>query len=120
MGDHISHMDAVAIRKSGIVGWEPFQWQAAGNDSILTGGIPSLLTRGPRKGRKTWDGKGTSVVVTRDEVIAEQMRYMAETGNCARCYGTGEVFASWHHIEGTKLKPCTTCAGTGKPCQPTT
>lgn len=110
----LSHMEKVAIRKSGVEGWEYFRWQRAGEDSILTGGIPRLLKSGPRKGKKTWDGKGTSVVVTQAEIDEEAARYVSETGNCATCYGTGEVFQSWHHIDGTKYKPCRECGATGK------
>lgn len=114
MSDRIHHMDAVAIRKAGIEGWEPFKWERAGEDFIITGGIPRLLKSGPRKGRKTWDGKGTSVVVTRAEVEAQAAAYAAETGNCPECYGSGEVFKSWHHIDGTKYKTCSKCKGSCK------
>lgn len=114
MSDRIQHMDAVAIRKSGIEGWEPFKWERVGEDAIVTGGIARLLKSGPRKGRKTWDGKGTSVVVTRAEVEAQIAQYVAETGNCSECYGSGEVFKSWHHIEGTKYRVCPKCNGTGQ------
>lgn len=114
MSKKIHHMDAVAIRKAGIEGWEPFKFQLVGEDSLITGGIPRLLKSGPRKGRKTWDGKGTSVVVTRSEVEAEAARYAAETGNCSKCYGEGKVFKSWNHIEGTKHKECPNCKGSGR------
>lgn len=110
----ISHMNAVAIRKSGIAGWEPYAWERIGEDVIFTGGIPRLLMRGPRKGKKTWDGKGTSVVVTRAEESTEEARYVAETGNCGRCQGDGKVFASWSVTDGTKYRECKQCTGTGK------
>lgn len=114
MADHIHHMDAVAIRKSGIEGWEPYKWERVGDDSIVTGGIPHILKTGPRKGKKTWRGKGTSVVVTQGEVEAQAARYVTETGNCPKCYGKGEVFYSWNHIEGSKYRPCKACDATGK------
>jgi hypothetical protein len=111
----ICHMDAVAIRKSGVEGCEPFKYGAVGDDSVITGGIPKVLTRGPRKGRKTWDGcKESPVVVTRVEQADEEARYVAETGNCGKCYGEKQTFASWDHIEGTKYRECRKCAGTGK------
>lgn len=113
--DRLTHIDAVAIRKSGIEGWEPFRYEFIAPDSnLVTGGIPRILKSGPRKGRKTWDGKGTRVVVTRAEIEAEKQRYAAETGNCPECYGEGEIFASWHHERGTTYKPCPHCGGTGK------
>jgi hypothetical protein len=114
MSEQTTHMDAVAIRKAGIEGWEPFKWERVGEDVLFTGGIPRLLQSGPRKGRKTWDGKGSSVVVTRGEEAAEYARYEATTGECGTCYGKAEVFASWHHIDGTKYRPCAKCNSTGK------
>lgn len=114
MSDFVHHMDAVAIRKSGIEGWEPFKWERVGDDAMVTGGIPHILKTGPRKGKKTWRGKGTSVVVTRAEQEAQATRYVEETGNCHECYGKGEVFASWHHIDGTKYKPCRDCGASGR------
>jgi hypothetical protein len=109
-----AHIDTVAIRKAAIEGWEPYRYQAIGSDgSLITGGIPRILTRGPRKGKKTWDGKGTQVVVTKAEIDAEKVRYTVETGNCPECYGTGEIFASWHHERGTTYKPCPHCNATG-------
>ena len=115
MGSHINHIDVIAMRKAGIDGWEPYRYQRIGDDaSLITGGIPRLLKSGPRKGQKTWDGKGTQVVVTDAEIDSERKRYAAETGNCPWCYGRGEVFASWHHETGTKYRPCTHCGATGK------
>lgn len=118
MSKQITHMDAVAIRKSGIAGWEPFKWERAGDDVIFTGGISRLLQSGPRKGRKTWDGAGTMVVVTRAEEAVEYARYEAETGECGTCYGKAEVFESWHHIDGTKYKPCAKCKVSGRAAAP--
>lgn len=111
----VHHMDAVAIHKSGVEGWEPFRYQAAGEDSVITGGVPRLLLRGPRKNKRTWDGcKESSVVVTRAEIDAEAARYTTETGNCAHCYGDGKVFQSWDHIDGTTYRECKTCKGSGR------
>jgi hypothetical protein len=114
MSKILGHMDAVAIRKSGIEGWEPYKYERVGDDSLITGGIPRVLTRGPRKGRKTWDGKGTSVVVTSAEVAAQAASYAAETGNCDRCFGEKIVFARWSKAEGKKYRPCTKCSETGR------
>jgi Zn ribbon nucleic-acid-binding protein len=111
-----SHINTLAIRKAAIEGWEPFRYERIGKDGfLLTGGIPRLLTRGPNKGKKTWDNKTASkVVITDAELFAEKARYTAETGNCPQCYGKGEMFASWHVETGTKHRPCADCGGTGK------
>lgn len=109
-------MDTVAIRKSGIEGWEPFYYERVGDDGILIkGGIPRLLSKGPRKGKKTWDEKSsTKVVVTGSEIEAEEARYSEETGNCAECCGEGKTVCSWSATDGTKYRECKCCAGTGK------
>ena len=110
----INHLDTIAIRKAASEGWEPYKYQVVEPDAFLvTGGVPRLITRGTRKGQKKWEGKGTMVVVTKDEIAAEKTRFTAETGNCAECGGDGRAFASWHYQEGTKYKPCPHCNGTG-------
>lgn len=110
-----SHIDTVAIRKSGVEGWEPFRYEFIEPDSTLvTGGIPRILTRGPRKGKKTWDGKGTRTVVTRAEIEAEKQLYASVTGHCPECYGEGQISVGWSAAEGTKYKPCSHCDATGK------
>jgi hypothetical protein len=115
MNDIRNHIDVIAIRKAGIEGWEPYRYERVGSDgSLITGGIPSLVTRGPNKGKKRWKGKGTQVVVTYGEIQAEKQRYASETGNCPECYGKGEIFASWHVDTGTKYEPCPHCDATGK------
>lgn len=110
-----THMNTIAAKKAGIEGWEPYRWEKIARDAIaVTGGIPRLLTRGPRKGKKTWDGKGTTEVVTYAEMEMEFKRYEEETGKCGDCLGEGREFAGWHHIEGTKYRPCRRCNETGK------
>jgi hypothetical protein len=111
-----SHINTLAMRKAGTEGWEPFRYEVIGKDGFLiTGGIPRILTRGPNKGKKTWDRKAaTKIVITDSELDAEKVRYVAETGNCPKCYGKGEVSAGWHVETGTKYRPCDECGGTGK------
>lgn len=121
MSKKVCHTDAVAIRKAAIDGWEPFAWEVIGTDGMLiTGGIPRLLTRGPRKGKKTWARSASSkVVVTRVEVDAEEARYVAETGNCGKCYGIGRVMVGWSATEGEKYSACKACDGKGAKCSST-
>lgn len=108
-------LGVVAARKAGIEGWEPYKFEKIGSDAVaVTGGIPRLLTRGPRKGRKTWDGKGTTEVVTSVEMELEFKRYEADTGKCGDCLGERRVYAGWHHIEGTRYRPCKRCGESGK------
>jgi hypothetical protein len=116
---NISHLAAVAIKKSGIANWEPYFYEVVGSDAFLIkGGIPRLLKSGPRKGQKTWDAKSaTKLIVTKIEVAAERARYERETGNCSNCFGEGKVTAS-ARMQGTEVirtyRPCPNCSATGK------
>jgi hypothetical protein len=114
-------MDIVARQKLSVSeDWEIFKWTAIGDtdDVIATGGVPRLLQSGPRKGRKTWDGKGQDVVVTRAEIKAAQAVYEAETGNCHVCGDTGQQWVGWSVADGHKYDTCRTCDGTGKAKEP--
>lgn len=110
----IEHVEAVAKKKMNIPGWEPYAWELIGTDGMLvTGGIPRLLKSGPRKGEKTWDGKGSQVVVVKAEIDQEVLRYELETGKCAECMGEGKRPAGWSEETGPRFKPCEKCAGSG-------
>jgi hypothetical protein len=106
--------DAIAIEKSGIEGWVPFRYELIGkSDTIMTGGVPRVLTRGPNKGERTWDRPHSQVAVTKAEVDAAMAKYEAETGLCANCEGTKKEVAGWSAAEGTKHRECSKCCGTG-------
>lgn len=64
-------MDAVAIRKAGIEGWEPYLYEAATGGLLVTGAVLRTISKGPNKGHKTTRGIDKStvrkVVVTADE-----------------------------------------------------
>jgi hypothetical protein len=110
----IDHIEAVAKRKMDTPGWEPYAWEAIGTDgTMVTGSIPRLLKSGPRKGEKTWDGKGDKVVVVKSEILAEMARYEKETGKCCQCMGQGKVAAGWSSATGPRYRPCLICKGTG-------
>jgi hypothetical protein len=109
--------DAIAIDKSGIPGWKPCIWEAIGEgtrDSLISGGVPRLLTRGPNKGHPRWEGKLTRVVVSGVEVEAAMAKYEGETGHCAECEGSCKTVAGWSAAEGTRYRPCAKCDSTGK------
>lgn len=64
----ISHINEVAIFKEkknliSIEGWEPYKFERIGEDFLVTGGPSRVLTRGPRKGEKTWRGSIKSQVL---------------------------------------------------------
>ena len=91
-----------------------FERVGDGNDMILTGSVPRLISKGKRKGEKTWDKKNDkTVVVTEEEAGQQFLEYEKKTGKCGRCFGKGEVFKSWNHKKGTAYMPCRKCNGTG-------
>lgn len=108
--------ERVARRKLGALpdGWEVCRWSRIGTDAVLyEGGVPTVIQRGPNKGKKRWRGPVQSAVVTDAEEWAERARYERETGRCANCYGSGRQWAGWHYQEGTKYRPCRACGATG-------
>ena len=76
-------------------------------------GVPRLLTRGPNKGQKRWDGDRQEQWLGEAEVEAQARRYEAETGKCCACTGTGKQVARWSVTDGTTYRDCGRCHGTG-------
>lgn len=113
-GANMHHMDTVAKQKAGgIEGWEPWFYERITGGLIIKGGVPRLITRGSRKGKKTWDkGSSQTVLVSFDDIDRERQRYEAETGRCGECYGEARVVIAAGSC-GTKYKPCPECNGTG-------
>lgn len=92
-------------------------WKATDDGgSILEGGPTRIVTRGPRKGRRSFVDKGrlTTIIVTRNEEDAVRAEYERETGHCSACLGSGREFAKWDHVTGTWFRTCKKCDGTGK------
>ena len=111
----LSDIMSLAETKSGIPGWKATRWQAAGQDSIVSGSVPfGTYSRGPRKGEPKFTGPRTMVVVTRAEKEATATAYKAETGRCWDCKGTGQVVRKISVTEGTTYRPCTRCSGSGR------
>ena len=107
--------EAIAIEKSGIEGWVPFRYELIGkSDTIMTGGVPRVLTRGPNKGERRWDGPVSRVVVTQAEIDTAMAAYEQTTHQCAECEGTARVVVGWSAVDGTKYRECPKCCGTGK------
>lgn len=108
------HMDVVTKRKAGnIDGWAPWFYQRVEGGLIIKGGVPTLVTRGPTKGRRRWNTKESQTVVVSDEDIErEHARYEAETGKCGYCFGAGKLVAS-AGADGTTYCKCKECDGSG-------
>ena len=109
-----THHDTVARRKIGpqpeLFGWYAFQ--VVGDAIMFTGCVSTgRATKGKRKGRLRYDGPKIVAIVTDLEAKQEYERFEREEGECGECMGTGRVFASWHHIDGTKYATCRKCNG---------
>lgn len=61
-------LEAIAVRKHGAAGWEPFHYEkVSATEYEVTGGIALVLTGGLRK----WPEPHTSVLVSAEEIMAE-------------------------------------------------
>lgn len=112
-----NHIESIARQKlNESIDWQICVWERVGdgNDCLVKGAVPRLLTRGKRKGEPTWRGiPMRSAVVTQMEINAELEAFEAGTGYCAHCFGSGQTFKSWNHETGTVYQDCPQCDGTG-------
>lgn len=106
----MSHITAAASRKIGIAGWEPCVLEAVTGGMLLTGGIPIFIN-----GRKKWPARKNMerVILTSEEIAAEEHRYEAETSKCHKCYGTGMETIGWSAVTGMISRNCKRCGGHG-------
>jgi hypothetical protein len=113
---NINFLEVAARRKLGLSdAWKSYRWEVVSGGVIVDGEITTATySRGPRKGKPKFTGKGTRVVVTDAEVKAEEALYVQTTGNCLECQGTGQEFESWTAGVGIKTRPCRKCEATGK------
>jgi hypothetical protein len=85
----------------------------------VEGAVCPLKTAGKGRGQPNYRKMDRATRKTITITVAEQERWETEwaaaTGKCPKCMGTGEVFARWAKGEGTTLKPCDPCGGTGGP-----
>lgn len=111
MGDQVTHTESAAVRKIGIEGWEPCIFERVAGGMLITGGIPKEV-----KGKKKWPPakQMERLILTREDVDAEELRYEAKTGNCHACYGSGQQTIGWNHETGVSTRECPKCKGTGR------
>lgn len=74
-------INSIARRKLGTPNdWEVFRVEWIGDQILCEGGIPRVITRGPKKGRKRWDKCETRrVIISRNEIEAEKK---SNNGSC--------------------------------------
>lgn len=111
----IADVIEVAETKANMDGWQGYQWQAMDGGSTVKGCVPDgVYSRGPRKGRPRFSrpiaGSVKTVVVSDEEMQRYAADYVARTGNCFECKGSGERFAGWCAEKGGWTKPCDRCA----------
>lgn len=108
----MTHTDSAAQRKIGIARWEPCTFEVVAGGLLCTGGIPTTI----KNGKKKWPVAKLreKVILTREDVTAEEIRYETETGNCHICYGSGKQTVGWNHITGVKTRECPKCGGSGR------
>lgn len=84
----------------------------------VRGAVAPLLTKGRCKGGRNWKKRDKETDKTTYFTPEEHEQWLKQwedkTGLCSKCQGSGEVFFSWSREEGTKLKQCERCGGTGK------
>lgn len=98
-------------------GWEVYAFNTkhrmSKTDALVEvrGCVPTTFKRGPRKGKKKYEG-GTEDLTTHI-VVSDVERWLLEReekqGICARCYGSNEEWIGWSRDGGTKTVPCRRC-----------
>jgi hypothetical protein len=113
-------MELAARRKLGRgEDWKACRWEAMTGGAMIDGGVPRILKAGPRKGKPTWKGQPIERVLLNEEDCAREVQlYIAETGNCPVCRGTGHEWRGWSRDDGDRYRPCPRCKATGKEDKP--
>ncbi len=108
----------VAKRKVGDPKWEWFSSERIGDgDFLMEGGEPRTISKGPRKGHRTWKHlaphEKKKVVVTQAEIQQAEADYERDTGKCNVCGGSGQEWRGWSRDNGDRFRPCLRCDATG-------
>lgn len=100
--------------------WQVMRWEAKGKHPnyygvLVTGAIPGVLTRGPRKGKPNWRKRTMEASVTIMDAVEKAWiaAWERDTGHCHECFGSGLRFSSWSASEGHTYVPCKRCNATG-------
>ncbi len=83
----------------------------------VTGAVAPAITRGKRKGQPNWRKMDRStrevLYITPDAHAAWCSLWEARTGKCHECTGDGEVCIGWSAADGSRMKVCPRCGGSG-------
>lgn len=107
----------IAADKVGIAGWKSFDIERVAGGYVAKGCVPNgVYARGPRQGHPRFSqpivGTKRTVAVSDADVELAAGRYELG-GSCWRCKGSGEELASWSKVEGTRMRACGRCGGSG-------
>ena len=109
-------MERAALRKLGIAdpSWGAFHFMAMEPSDVLVEVAEfRIVTKGKRKGRRSFFGHERRCVLSQADLDAERVRYETESGECADC-DKGQRVTGFTQA-GLTFKPCERCNGTGKP-----
>ena len=95
------------------------EWQWCTSEAI-TGGflLKGSRTIEKRNGTKGWARPMQKVILTADDLRAEEECYQRETGKCFNCEGTGQETYGFSRDEGKLIRPCRLCNATGEARKP--
>ena len=93
------HAAEIAKTRAKTPGWKPYRYEVVGEGLglMIRGALP--LDAG------LW-GPHEDILVTALEIRAFEARYETETGKCAVCDGSGQVWAGYKEGEGHRYRPC--------------
>ena len=106
--------------------WDGYDFEAIGHSDDgsgaklirITGAVAPKKMRGKNKGERNWKLRDRATertaYFTPDEHAAWVKAWQERTGLCHVCAGEGEMLENWSAANGVTMKPCSTCAGTGK------
>lgn len=123
----VDFFNLYAVRKAGMPeGWrwassELLNYQAPrdAQSFLLSGAVVPNITSGKYAGQPKWKGreksKDRSFAVSIPALEAFKEEWEREENKCHNCYGTGEAWAGWSKVAGTRYRRCDRCDGTGRP-----
>jgi hypothetical protein len=109
----------IAVERGLSVAWLWVRSEVVDGHFLVTGAVCPMFTRGPRKGLRNWAQRDKAtertLVITPAELRACQLRWEVASGRCHACAGTGQENMGWTKEQGTILKTCRRCTGSGTP-----
>jgi hypothetical protein len=93
--------------------WSCCGWKRIASGFLLNFGQERIITKGKRKGQRTWKGEQQQAFVTDAEIKKAEGEWEKQTGKCHVCGGDGQESFGWNAKTGTTYDTCTRCGGAG-------